>query len=283
MFRGTQVNVVAHSEAVAILRLGNPPDGFMDDATERELVQALDVLEASSSVNVVVITGSMPDVFVRHYDTLVLETRARQMAARGLRFDVGRSVPEADIHRVFRQIEASACTYIAAINGVAMGGGYELALACDIRLAADGDYPIGLPEVNIGLLPGAGGTQRLTRLVGQARALELMLLGHTLSPREARAYGLVNDVVRGDVLAHAIRLAEAVAARPARARGHIKRLIRRTGLDTDLRHDDQALAAERTLFCDLMVTDDTVERLQRLNNGRMTIQGDDTSDQEAER
>lgn len=276
MYQGKHVTIEAHSEAIAILRVANPPDGFMDDTTERELVKGLDVLDANAGITVVVITGGLPDVFVRHYDTLVLEARARQMSARGLSFQLDRPVPEADIHRVFRQIEASRATYIAAINGVAMGGGYELALACDIRLAQDGDYPIGLPEVNIGLLPGAGGTQRLTRLVGQARALELMLLGHTLAPREARAYGLVNDVVKAPVLTHALRLAEAMAERPARARAHIKRLIRRTGLAPAVNGDEQALAGERTLFCDLMVDHDTLERLSRMNAGQMNIHGEDT-------
>ncbi|MEZ5657908.1 MAG: enoyl-CoA hydratase/isomerase family protein [Burkholderiaceae bacterium] len=273
MYQGKHVSIDRPATGVAVLRIGNPPLGTMDDVTERELVAALDQAEAADDVSVVVITGAMQDVFVRHYDTLVLETRARQMAARGLKFDVRRSVPEADIHRVLRQIEASGQTYIAAINGVTMGGGYELALACDIRLAADGDYPIGLPEVNIGLLPGAGGTQRLTRLVGQARALELMLLGDTLTPREAKAYGLVNDVVRGDVLEHALRLARAIAERPARARAHIKHLIRRTGLETELATDSQAMAAERTLFCDLMVDPQAIERMHLLNTGKMTIHG----------
>ncbi|MEZ5652695.1 MAG: enoyl-CoA hydratase/isomerase family protein [Burkholderiaceae bacterium] len=283
MYQGKHVSIDSPAPGIAVLRIANPPHGYMDDTTERELVKALDQLESTAGISVVVITGGVPGVFVRHYDTLVLETRARQMAARGLRFDVRRSVPEADIHRVFRQIEASDSTYIAAINGIAMGGGYELALACDLRLASDGDYPIGLPEVNIGLLPGAGGTQRLTRLVGQAKALELMLLGHTLGPREARAYGLVNDVVRGDVVAHALRLAEAIAERPAKARAHIKHLIRRSGLDVELGSDEQALAVERTLFCDLMVGADTAQRLQQMNTGKMTIQGDTVGSSEPDK
>lgn len=277
MFNGKQVSVTEHNPSIAVLRIHNPPHGFMDDVTEKELVKALDALDAVPRINVVVITGGQQDVFVRHYDTLVLEARARQMTARGMAFDPRRPVPEAGVHRVLRQIESSPATYIAAINGMAMGGGFELALACDFRLAEAGNYPIGLPEVNIGLLPGAGGTQRLRRLIGEAKALELMLLGDTLTPRDALTYGLVNDVVNAPVLPNALQLAEALTHRPARARAHIKRLVR----GTDHAEESQfaeSLAIERTLFCDLMVQRDAVDRMQKLNAGEMTIQGNDIAD-----
>ncbi len=275
MYNGSQVTVTVSGAHVALLTITNPPHGFMDDHTEKELVQAIDIIHREADISVAVITGGMPDVFIRHYDTLVLEARARQMRARGLKFDVRRPVPEVGIHRALREIQESDCTYIAAINGTAMGGGYELALACDLRVAQAGDYQIGLPEVNIGLIPGAGGTQRLVRLVGVAKALELMLMGDTLNPREARSYGLVNDVVNGPVLPVALEIARAFALRPARARAHVKSLVRQFEQGMEL---TEALALERTLFCDLMVDPATIDRLQALNNGSITISGDDVAD-----
>lgn len=273
MYTGKQVTVTVQTPVIAVLTVSNPPHGFMDDVTEAELLGAIAAIHENVDISVVIVTGGQPGVFIRHYDTLVLEARARQMRARHLQFDIARPVPEAGIHRALGEIEQSPNTWIAAINGTAMGGGYELALACDLRLAEEGDYPIGLPEVNIGLLPGAGGTQRLVRLIGVARTLELLLVGDTLAPRDARSYGLVNDVVKAPVLPVALEIAHAIAARPARARAHIKKLVREAGMGGEEHTLKQGLANERTLFCDLMVQTDSIARMQALNNGAMTIQG----------
>jgi enoyl-CoA hydratase/carnithine racemase len=98
-------------------------------------------------------------------------------------------------HQVLDRFAAEAPLFIAAIAGHALGGGYEIALACDIRVAAEGGYRIGLPEVTLGLLPGTGGTQRLPRLIGRGRALELMTTGRTVTPAEAERLGMVDRLV----------------------------------------------------------------------------------------
>ena len=98
-------------------------------------------------------------------------------------------------HRVLDRFAAEAPLFVAAIAGHALGGGYEIALACDIRVAAEGRYRIGLPEVTLGLLPGTGGTQRLPRLIGRGRALELMTTGRTVTPAEAERLGMVDRLV----------------------------------------------------------------------------------------
>lgn len=250
---------VTQEDTIAVIRFSNPPEGFMDEGTEAGLTSAIDQVEADSSVRAVILTGGQEGVFIRHYDVRILEDRARKMAARGMVFSMERPVPEPALHRNMRRIEASPKPYIAAINGAAMGGGYELALACDIRLAQTGDYPIGLPEVNIGLLPGAGGTQRLALLVGQARALEYCLTGRTFSPNEAMAAGLVNACVDGPVLDYARAMAHRMAANAPLALAHIKRLIR-GGVPDPLR-----MAEERTLFCDLMVQPDAIDIMARMN------------------
>jgi len=136
----------------------NDARGCLDPRSETELAAALDAIDADAALRAVVVTGTGGGVFVRHYDVVTLEARARQMAERGLSFSLDRPVPESPYLRCLRRIESSPRPFIAAIDGIAMGGGFELALACDLRLAQAGDYPIGLPEVNIGLLPGAGGT-----------------------------------------------------------------------------------------------------------------------------
>jgi enoyl-CoA hydratase/carnithine racemase len=254
-------------DGIAVIRLSNPPQGFMDDATEAGLEAALDAIDADEAVRVVVLTGGQPGVFVRHFDVGVLEQRARALVARGKRFDVSRPVPEAPIHRITRRIEADHRIWVAAINGFAMGGGFELALGCDLRVAEDGDYRIGLPETNIGLLPGGGGTQRLTRLVGPGRALEWMLLGRTFAPREAAQVGLVNACGEGPALEQGLAMARALLRRHPLALAHVKRLVRgASGLAPE-----QGFAHERTLFCDLFTTERTIGLMADFNGSGRSI------------
>src|SRR6266511_199783 len=107
-------------------------------------------------------------------------------------------------HQVFDRFAAEAPVFVAAIAGHALGGGYEIALACDVRIAAEGSYRLGLPEVTLGLLPGTGGTQRLPRLIGRGRALELMTSGRTVTPEEAERLGMVDRLVAPDELDQAV-------------------------------------------------------------------------------
>jgi enoyl-CoA hydratase/carnithine racemase len=126
----------------------------------------------------------------------------------------------------FRRMAAAEQVFIAYVNGHALGGGLEIALACDIRLAAPGGYKLGTPEVTLGLLPGNGGTQRLTRLLGPSRAMELLLTGRTFSPDDALRWGLVAALVDGD---GAREYAERLAAGPQLAIAAIKRCVHEGG------------------------------------------------------
>jgi len=126
----------------------------------------------------------------------------------------------------FRRMAAADQVFIAYVNGHALGGGLELALACDVRLAAPGGYKLGTPEVTLGLLPGNGGTQRLTRLLGPSRAMDLLLTGRTFSPDEALAWGLVAALVDED---GARAYAERLAAGPQLAIAAIKRCVHEGG------------------------------------------------------
>ena len=266
----TQIEIKRNG-AVLTATITITPDGFMDPVTEDELGTLLDQVDSDDGVRAVVFTGGMPDVFIRNYDVGVLSATAERMAGREMRFETTRSVPESPYHVCLRRITESPVAFIAAINGTAMGGGFELALACDIRIALDGAYDLGLPEINIGLLPGAGGTQRLPRLIGEGRAFEMVARGRTLSPAEALDWGIVSEVVAKDVAARGLEIAEELSRKPARAFRNIKRLMR-TGFDRPLA---EGLADERTLFCDVMVDEETIARMADLNDGKRDIRDRD--------
>jgi enoyl-CoA hydratase/carnithine racemase len=253
--------------AVAIVRFTNPPDGYMDGETVPEITTMLDTVEADDDVRAVILTGGLPDVFVRHYSIVELEARGRSQRAEGATFNVARPITERVLHTDFRRIEDSAKPYIAAINGTAMGGGFEMALRCDFRIAQDGPYSLGLPEINLGILPGAGGTQRLSRIIGQAKTLELTLLGKTLSPREAAAYGLVTECCGGPVLGRALEIGHELASKSPHAVAYIKHLVRHSELVPPM----DGLAAERTLFSDLLVRDEAMDLMTEMIEGKRDI------------
>ena len=266
----TQIEIEQNG-AVLLATITNPPQGFMDPETEMELAALLDRVDADEDIRSVVFTGGMPGVFIRHYSVGVLAETAAKMSACGMQFDTSRSVPESPYHVCLRRMTESPVAFIAALNGIAMGGGFELALACDIRIALDGDYDLGLPEINVGLLPGAGGTQRLPRLIGEGRAFEMIARGRTVSPAEALEWGIISEIVDRDVVARGMEIAEELSRKPVRAFRNIKQLMRR-GLDRPL---EEGLADERTLFCDVMVDGETMERMSELNVGQRDIRDRD--------
>jgi enoyl-CoA hydratase len=268
LFDGLRVQCTLEG-ACAIVRLFNPKQGLMDEAMESELLQVLDLLHDGvcwPAGRVVILTGRDPGVFVRHYDVAVLHQRAQAMAARGKAFSIERPVPQGGVHRCIDRIEASSLIFIAAINGVAMGGGFELALACDLRVVQEGPHELGLPELNLGLLPGAGGTQALARLLGVSATLQLLLTARVLSPRELAELRLAGACV-ADALAQARAWAAQLQAVPARACAHIKRLVRSAGA-WEL---EQGRAAERTLFCDCMVDPAALPLMADVAQGQRTI------------
>lgn len=159
-------------------------------------------------------------------------------------------------HAALAKMAAIPKIFIAAISGHALGGGLEMALACDLRFAADGSYRLGLPEVTLGLLPGNGGTQRLPRLVGWNKALEMMITGEQVGPEEAKELGIVNVVFPADELEEEVEAyARKVASGATLAIGAIKEAVYR-GRHMAL---DEALALERELIGPLFDTEDAAE------------------------
>ena len=161
----------------------------------------------------------------------------------------------------FRRIAAASQVFIAYVAGHALGGGLEIALACDIRLGAPGGYKLGTPEVTLGLLPGNGGTQRLPRLIGPSRALELLLTGRTFGPDEALQWGLFSALMAEDAMQE---YAERMAAGPKQALAAIKRCVHEGG---QMQLDD-GLALEAELVEGLFRSDDAAEGLRAFTEKR---------------
>ncbi|MEC9346528.1 MAG: enoyl-CoA hydratase/isomerase family protein [Pseudomonadota bacterium] len=253
--------------AVAVVRFNNPPKGYMNATTLADLEEMTLALDADDAVRAVVWTGAMPGIFIRHYDTDELAAMGRALQAKGKSFSADRPLPERNLDIIFNRLAASPKPQIAAINGTCMGGGLEFALSCDMRFAAAGDYRMGQIEIDLAILPGAGGVVRTARMIGAARAMELCLTGEAFGPAEAARLGLVNEVVPGDVLAHALSVATRIAAKSPRAVAHIKRIARAANEPGD----DAALTLERTLFLDLLVQPDAVQALDAYNAGTLQL------------
>lgn len=255
-------------ERVLVVRFSNPPHGYMDAQTMPELEPIVARAESDDEVRCVVFTGGLPGVFIRHYSVKELETLSDNLTARGFEVDTATTAPESLLHQVFRRVQELPKPTIAAINGTAMGGGFEFALCCDIRIAEDGPYSLGLPEINIGILPGAGGTQKLARLVGGPRALEMILRGRTVTPKEAAALGMVHEVAdAGLVVQRAMEYAEELTRKSPLAVQHIKELVR-TALDTPL---NEGLGRERTLFLDVVTSERARTLMHEMNEGMRDI------------
>jgi enoyl-CoA hydratase len=161
----------------------------LDRKTVGEIVSAVDAAEHDDAVGVIVLTGAGEKAFVAGAD---IKEMSSMSAAEGQ--DYSRF-----LHASLRRLERCPKPVIAAVNGFALGGGCEIAMACHVRLASD-RASFGQPEVNLGLIPGAGGTQRLQRLVGRGRALDLVLSGDFIKADEAQAIGLVNKTFAADEL-----------------------------------------------------------------------------------
>lgn len=214
----------------------------------QELQETFIGLADNDDVQVIILTGHGEKAFVAGADIADMQSfsslDARQFAKRG--------------HQMMQHIEGCIKPVIAAVNGFALGGGCELALGCDIRIASD-KACFGLPEVGLGIIPGFGGTQRLARLIGKGRALELILTGSMIDAAEAYRIGLVNKVVPADQLLETTKaMAETIIRKGPCAVQFAKQAIR-NGLELDL---DRANQYETELFGLCFATVDQKEGMQ---------------------
>jgi enoyl-CoA hydratase/3-hydroxyacyl-CoA dehydrogenase len=219
-------------DRVAIAWLDHPPANALSPAMVDALRQAWGEI-SESAVRAFVIASANPRLFCAGAD---IKAFTAMDDAAGRAYVAG-------THELLRAFEHSSIVTLAAVNGLALGGGCELAMACDLRIAA-ASARFGQPEVKLGIIPGFGGTQRLARLVGPAKALELNLLGDPIRAQDAEALGLANRVVPDEeLLETALGLAETLAARAPIAVDQIKRVSAHADLEQGLA-DEQAAFAE---------------------------------------
>jgi enoyl-CoA hydratase len=209
--------LVERAKPAAIITLNRPKQlNALSHEMLQEVSEALDELDADSSIRAIIITGSGDRAFAAGAD--IGELQALESAEDGSRHS-------RDAHRIIFKIEELSKPVIVAVNGYALGGGCELAMGGDIILASE-DASFGQPEVNLGIIPGFGGTQRLPRLVGRTKALELIFTGERISASEAERIGLVNRVVPQDqLLAVAQHMARTIAEKAPLAIAIAKRAV----------------------------------------------------------
>jgi len=227
-------NLLVEREAgVAILTIQRPQRlNALDSQTLDELRQAVLDLQQDNSIRCIILTGAGEKSFVAGADITELSQAAPEDARRRARAG----------QQVFDLVEQSGKPVIAAVNGFALGGGCELAMACTIRIASD-TATFGQPEINLGLIPGFAGTQRLARLVGKAKAMEMVLTGAPITAHEALTIGLVNRVVpASDLLRDARALAAELSAKPVVALRYAMEAINR-GLEMPFAEGCQLEAA----------------------------------------
>ena len=229
------------ADGVATIRLNRPPMNALSTLVQREFADAARLADANPTVVAVIVYGG-PKVFAAGADVKEMADWDAETAA----------LLSHDLHSAFAAVAGISKPTIAAITGYALGGGLELALCCDLRVAGD-NAKVGLPEILLGIIPGAGGTQRLTRLIGPARAKDLILTGRFVGADEALAMGLVDRVVAPErVYDEAFALAAKLAKGAPLAQRAAKRAVA-AALEGDVK---AGLEAERAEFAGLFETRD---------------------------
>ncbi len=204
-------------ERVAYLTFNRPPANTYNLEFMTCFREAVQKADAAKDVGAVIISSSSPKFFCAGAD--IKEFRSNDTASNQLMVDQANATTQA--------MEASGKIFIAQIAGHALGGGLEIAMACDIRFAAKGDYKLGLPEIKLGLIPGNGGTQRLVRIVGVSRALEILSTGDAFNADQATQWRIINRLTDADQLENAcFEFAQTIASGPALAVAATKRAVR---------------------------------------------------------
>jgi enoyl-CoA hydratase len=239
--------ILEKEDELAIVKINRPPVNALNSEVVTEIHQMIDELEKDEQVKVIILTGE-GKAFVAGADISEM-----------VDFDnAGGAEFSKKGQAAFDKIENTPKPVIAAINGFALGGGCEIAMACDIRIAVEG-AKLGQPEVNLGVIPGFAGTQRLPRLVGKGKAKELIFTGNMISAEEAEQIGLVNQVLTADELMNTAKeMAKTIASKgPAAVRA--AKLAINEGVNYEL---SKGLEIENQAFAKLFETEDQKEGMK---------------------
>ncbi|AFM41294.1 enoyl-CoA hydratase/carnithine racemase [Desulfosporosinus acidiphilus SJ4] len=245
------------SEGVGVITINNPPVNALTLEVRSQLKRILQEVEGNKEIRALIITGYGSKCFVAGAD---IKDFPKQM-------ETGPRENATIYKEMFTFLEETPQPVIAALNGLALGGGCELALACDLRIA-DEKAKLGLPEVTLGLIPGLGGTQRLAKLVGPAKAKELLFTGKVISAREALDIGLINQIVpQGTVLEEALKLAKQLAKGAGVAISYAKYLVNK-GIELSL---EDGMEIEMQYVEKIFLTQDLQEGLEAFINKRPAV------------
>jgi len=254
---------VTRDGPIAVCTILNPPQNFMNARMVEEFLRLAGEVEANEAVRALVLTGGVEGIFITHYDVSELAAASDQLQ----QLESFRPEELHATHQAFNRLQSLPKPVIAAINGVATGGGCELALACDFRFMARAGF-IGLPEVLVGILPGAGGTQRMARLLGTAKALEMILMGKLVTADEAEALGLIHKAFDPpDLVPNVMAFARTLAERPPVSVAQIKRCIHE-GVQLPLL---EGLKLEQDCFFETMRSEDALRLMKDYVEGRLQI------------
>ena len=255
---------------IIICYLSNPPTHTLTAQGLQEIHNFLDSLVDNMELRVLAFTGAGEDVFIRHYEVGELADTAEKNISK--KTEVNKeSNPNKELHgfhKMLLKIRDLEAIVVAGINGNTAGGGCEFSLGCDLRVMSSGDYFIGLPETGVGILPGGGGTQRLARLIGTSRALDLILHGQLISNIQAHEYGIINEILpKESFLKSLFEYCEVLSSRAPVALREVKRVIHR-GMDLPL---EEALLLEQEAFNKTMNSKDAAKAMRTLVNSKEEI------------
>ena len=250
-----------------ICYLSNPPSHTLTSSGVAEVHKFLDLIEKNNDLRVLAFTGEGEDVFIKHYEVGELANSAEK--------NIESNQTQKDptelhaFHKMLLRLKNLDAIVIAGINGNTAGGGCEFSLGCDLRIMSEGEYFIGLPETSVGILPGGGGTQRLSRLIGSSRALDLILHAKLLSPAEAYNLGVINKLIPKNKFEEELELyCQDLANRAPIALTQVKKIIHQ-GLEMPL---EDSLLLEQKAFGVTMNSKDAARAMRSLLNSQENIE-----------
>ena len=252
-----------------ICYLSNPPSHTLNSSGVQEIHKFLDIIEKKDDLRVLAFTGEGENVFIRHYEVGELADSAEKNIESN---NETRDPKELHaFHRMLLRLRELDAIVVAGINGNTAGGGCEFSLGCDLRVMADGDFLIGLPETSVGILPGGGGTQRLSRLIGSSRALDLILHAKLLKPLEAHNLGIINKLLTEKKFKEELdEYCEDLVNRAPIALSQVKKIIHQ-GLEMTL---EDSLLLEQKAFDVTMNSKDAARAMRSLLNAQENIENE---------